>query len=62
LEEVGFGGFDLESFLEGVEDEAIGVYALFGGFGVKSLGEVWGDVEGDGGHGDGGAAQRSLLV
>jgi hypothetical protein len=42
----------LESFLEGVEDEAIGFHALLGRFGLKSLGEFWGEIQGESGHSD----------
>jgi hypothetical protein len=39
-----------------LEDVTIGFHALLCRFGLKSVGEFWGEVQGESGHGD--CAQR----
>jgi hypothetical protein len=54
LQEIGFGGGLVgESGLERIENEPIGLDALLRCFGLQPLGEFWGKVEEDSGHGDG---------
>jgi hypothetical protein len=64
LQQLGFVSVrcGVESFLEGVEDEAIGFHALYSGFGLKSVGEFWSEVQGESGHGDCDGAQQYVSV